>query len=313
MSHHPEPSHTFRQKSAGLLSKAGKPWERLAETGLCSKQGVRLWRAEEIHQQGGRPLIYERPDWPVSPSRPAQRSRYRPPRRRRSSRRRRDLRRSRLNDRPGEPMALAVLPDGRVLHTARTGDLDGRRHEPDRVRGLRADRRAVEPQPGVRRPALVGQHERPARQDSAHPREERRRLQRPEREPAPARRRAHEARDLRRGLPQPVPHGGRQEVEQRVRGRLLAGCAGARSRAWPAGNRLLDARGPPGQLRLDLLHDAHDRLRGLRLRHPGVPVPEVAEQHRPSRAAGGRPAGRLLQLSGERLRPLPGAVRGHRR
>ena len=28
-----------------------------------------------------------------------------------------------LNDRPGEPMSLAVLPDGRVLHAARTGEL----------------------------------------------------------------------------------------------------------------------------------------------------------------------------------------------
>jgi cytochrome c len=28
-----------------------------------------------------------------------------------------------LNDRPGEPMAIAVLPDGRVLHTARTGEV----------------------------------------------------------------------------------------------------------------------------------------------------------------------------------------------
>jgi cytochrome c len=26
-----------------------------------------------------------------------------------------------LNDRPGEPMSLAVLPDGRVLHTSRPG------------------------------------------------------------------------------------------------------------------------------------------------------------------------------------------------
>ena len=26
-----------------------------------------------------------------------------------------------LNDHPGEPMSLAVLPDGRVLHAARTG------------------------------------------------------------------------------------------------------------------------------------------------------------------------------------------------
>ena len=33
-----------------------------------------------------------------------------------------------LNDRPGEPMSLAVLPDGRVLHTARTGQV--RIHDP---------------------------------------------------------------------------------------------------------------------------------------------------------------------------------------
>jgi glucose/arabinose dehydrogenase len=33
-----------------------------------------------------------------------------------------------LNDRPGEPMSLAVLPDGRVLHSARTGEI--RVHNP---------------------------------------------------------------------------------------------------------------------------------------------------------------------------------------
>src|SRR5689334_17235914 len=33
-----------------------------------------------------------------------------------------------LNDFPGEPMNLAVLPDGRVLHTARTGEI--RIHDP---------------------------------------------------------------------------------------------------------------------------------------------------------------------------------------
>jgi cytochrome c len=34
-----------------------------------------------------------------------------------------------LNDRPGEPMDLAVLPDLRVLHTARTGEV--RIHDPE--------------------------------------------------------------------------------------------------------------------------------------------------------------------------------------
>ena len=33
-----------------------------------------------------------------------------------------------LNDRPGEPISLAVLPDGRVLHSARTGQI--RIHNP---------------------------------------------------------------------------------------------------------------------------------------------------------------------------------------
>ena len=33
-----------------------------------------------------------------------------------------------LNDRPGEPISLAVLPDLRVLHTARTGQV--RLHDP---------------------------------------------------------------------------------------------------------------------------------------------------------------------------------------
>ncbi|MGW2889903.1 PQQ-dependent sugar dehydrogenase [Streptomyces griseoruber] len=39
-----------------------------------------------------------------------------------------DFQKVTLNDRPGEPMALAVLPDRRVLHTARTGEV--RIHDP---------------------------------------------------------------------------------------------------------------------------------------------------------------------------------------
>ncbi|CAM5248838.1 hypothetical protein SGRIM128S_08886 [Streptomyces griseomycini] len=40
-----------------------------------------------------------------------------------------DFQKVTLNDRPGEPMALAVLPDSRVLHTARTGEV--RIHDPE--------------------------------------------------------------------------------------------------------------------------------------------------------------------------------------
>ncbi|MEV6300301.1 PQQ-dependent sugar dehydrogenase [Actinoplanes sp. NPDC051861] len=47
-----------------------------------------------------------------------------------------DFQKVTLNDFPGEPMALAVLPDGRVLHTARTGEV--RVHEPSTGRNVLA-------------------------------------------------------------------------------------------------------------------------------------------------------------------------------
>jgi glucose/arabinose dehydrogenase len=46
-----------------------------------------------------------------------------------------------LNDFPGEPMNLAVLPDGRVLHTARTGEI--RLHDPKSGRNVLAARMEV--------------------------------------------------------------------------------------------------------------------------------------------------------------------------
>ncbi|BEL02667.1 hypothetical protein Q0Z83_008580 [Actinoplanes sichuanensis] len=47
-----------------------------------------------------------------------------------------DFQKVTLNDFPGEPMALAVLPDGRVLHTARKGQV--RIHEPSTGRNVLA-------------------------------------------------------------------------------------------------------------------------------------------------------------------------------
>ena len=47
-----------------------------------------------------------------------------------------DFQKVTLNDFPGEPIALAVLPDGRVLHTARTGEV--RIHEPRTGRNVLA-------------------------------------------------------------------------------------------------------------------------------------------------------------------------------
>ncbi len=47
-----------------------------------------------------------------------------------------DFQKVTLNDFPGEPIALAVLPDGRVLHTARAGQV--RIHEPRTGRNVLA-------------------------------------------------------------------------------------------------------------------------------------------------------------------------------
>ena len=85
-------------------------------------------RAEEkTTWEGGSPNA-KAPDWLASSSRSAHRWRCHPSRSRRSSRTGSRFQKVTLNDRPGEPMSLAVLPDGRVLHTARTGEI--RIHNP---------------------------------------------------------------------------------------------------------------------------------------------------------------------------------------
>ena len=118
----------------------------------------------------------------------------------------------------------------------------GRRHEPVRVRRLRADRRLAQPQPGVRRPAQRRQHERPARQDPADP---------ARRTAAATRSRSgnlfraghgeHQARDLRDGPAQPVPVRGQPQERRRLRRRLLAGRRRGQPAARPGGPRPLDA------------------------------------------------------------------------
>ena len=64
-----------------------------------------------------------------------------------------------------------VLPRRRRHRLRRGGQplpVHRRRHQPLRLRRLHAHRRARRPQPGLRRPAFRGQHQRPARQDPAH-------------------------------------------------------------------------------------------------------------------------------------------------
>ena len=119
---------------------------------------------------------------------------------------------------------------------------------------------------------LGAEHQRPARQGPAHPRQGHHRRRPTSTRPtsAPdgaytipagnlfplvARRAAGQdaARDLRDGLPQPVPHPGRRE-RRRLRHRLLAGLADAARSPRPGRRRPRRDRPPPVQLRLaDLL------------------------------------------------------------
>ena len=203
----------------------------------------------------------------------------------------------------GRPGPRHLLPQRRRLRVGLRRQplpVHRRRHEPVRVAGLGADRRAGDAQPRARRPAQLGQHQRPARQDPAHqaapgggalrgaggqPLQERR---------AP--------RDLRDGLPQPVPDRRRQGDRPRVRRRLRPRRRrrpGARARRPGRVQR----RAPARQLRLALLHrgqrglprlrlrDRHVR-RGVRLRGAGE---RLAAQH-------GRPAAPARHGAGHLVR-----------
>ena len=133
------------------------------------------------------------------------------------------------------------------------------------------------PAPDRRRPPLDAEHQRPARQDPAHQgqgQHHRRRRQQgrllgtgtgaytiPAGQPvtrssAGAPQAQDPARDLRDGLPQPVPDPGRRE-RRRLRHRLLAGRQHAAAQPRPGRRRPLRDRAQAGQLRLSaLLHDA---------------------------------------------------------
>ena len=86
---------------------------------------------------------------------------------------------------------------------------------------------APEPQPGVRRAAQRGQHERPARQDPAHPRpSDGGGYTIPQGNLFPHGHGEDPAGDLRDGPAQPVPLRGQPQERRRLRRRLLAGRAG---------------------------------------------------------------------------------------
>ena len=97
--------------------------------------------------------------------------------------------------------------------------------------------------PAFDAPPHLRQHERPARQGAADQGRRGRHLHVPGRQHVPARHDGHQARDLRDGLPQPVPLHGRQEDRA-----TSTSASTARTPAPPNANR-----GPGGQVEFNLI------------------------------------------------------------
>ena len=193
-----------------------------------------------------------------------------------------------------DPPAPGVLPHRRLARL-RAGrqplHLHGRQHEPVRPR-LQPDRRAPRP-PELGRAAHVGQHEQPERQDPAHrpaggPARlagDRDDLRHPGRQHVPGRHRPDAARDLRDGLPQPVP----DHVDQKT-GWVLMGDYGPDAGSdepepRPAGLGRVQRRQGAGLLRLALLHPRERRVQRHHLRRATpAPAPTTASTTAPRRS-----------------------------
>ena len=193
-----------------------------------------------------------------------------------------------------------------------------RRHQPVRLRRLLADRRADQPQPGLRRAAHRRQHQRPARQDPADQgRTPTARYTIPAGNLFAPGTAQHPARDLRDGLPQPVPderrQGHRRRLPRRLRPRrrrrrrqprarrARSSSTGSPRRATTAGRTAPAPTPPPSLQRVELRHRT--------VRAPSSTAPAADEQlvpqHRPDHAAAGpgRPG------SATAATPAPAGVR----
>ncbi len=210
----------------------------------------------------------------------------------------------------GQPRARRARPHGRRprLRPAGQPAARRRRRRQPALRALRRLRAAVGAARHLpRRARDVGQHQRPARQAAAHHARRRRRLHDPRGQPVPAGDRADPARDLRDGLPQPVPLLGRPEHgldrPRRLRARLRRRAPG---RPRPRGHRRVEPDQDAGQLRLAALHrpqravprrrlphEPGHRRRLLRLREPGQ---RLGPQHRPDQPAARARARDVLRL-----------------
>ncbi len=208
-------------------------------------------------------------------------------------------------------------PDG-SLYIA-TGD----NVNPFESQRLHADRRAARAR-GVRRPAHLGEHEQPQREDPADHADRRDRprgrawrrldLHHPRGQPVRARDRRNPPGDLRDGLPQPVPVRGRPG-DGLAAGRRLRSRRGAdQSEPRPARQRRVERPHRARQLRLALLRPREHPLRRLRLRDRDLgnrlrlrqPGQRLAEQHRAHRAPAGEAGDDVAGL--QRNRPAgPGS------
>ena len=194
-----------------------------------------------------------------------------------------------LNDRPGEPMSLAVLPDGRVLHAARTGEI--RLHDPRTgTNNIVTDMKAV---PSGSVPARRG-----GRAGHRHGPELRReplglRLLLAEAEHAERRARHRHQRGRRAREPAQRRGSRAARAVQRLRAAVAV-----QVRDRPA--RLLDRAGdPPGQ---HVARHLLPRRRPDRLRRRGQPLPVDGRRHEPV------PVGGLLAARRPR-EPQPGVRR----
>ena len=223
--------------------------------------------------------------------------------------------------RPGRPRHL--LPRRRRHRLRRRRQplpVHRRRHQPVRLRRLHADRRAHQPQPGLRRPAQRRQHQRPARQGPAdQARHDRRRRTRSRSgnlfAPGTAKTRPEiYAMGFRNPFRMSVDKAHRLRLPRRLRPRRRRRRPQPRPRR--AGRVQPDHRGR--QLRLAVLHRRQHRSRdlqrlGLRDRHVR---PEVrlrgagnnsSAQHRPDRPAAG--PGRLDPVRRRQRPRRPARVR----
>ena len=181
----------------------------------------------------------------------------------------------RAEDHRGGHRPRHLLPRRRPDRLRRQGQplpVHRRRHQPVRLRRLRADRRAGRPQPGVRRAAHRRQHQRPARQAAADQGQGRRRLHHPGAATCSGRARAKTRPEIyAMGLRNPFRFAVDRRTDDGLRRRLLAGRAASRTRR-------ADRPGTAGGWRIDkpanygwpycVTPDA--ALRRLRLRHRHV-------------------------------------------